>query len=125
MEESDYDYNLDSSQIVHLDQVKKMAEEGNHQILDARNAKDWENGHIPSSSSMPFSKMFNADHTIKSKEERIKLFEEAGINLDKPIISSCMSGVTSTVLIYALRDISKSGKLFNYDGSWSEFRRTL
>jgi len=58
---------------------------------------------------MPFSEMFNADLTLKSKEDRIKVLKDAGISLDKPITTSCQMGVTACVLYHALRDISECG----------------
>ena len=61
---------------------------------------------------------------MKSADERRSLFESAGVDLEKDITLSCMSGVSATVVFGSLRDIAK-GNLSVYDGSWSEYSKNI
>lgn len=77
-------------------------------------------GHIPGSRSVPFTNLLNADKTMKSPEECRAEFEAAGVDLSKPIITTCGSGVTAGVLALALERLGHS-KWSLYDGSWAEW----
>ena len=59
---------------------------------------------------------------LKSAEERKAAFEAAGVDLNKPIALTCMSGVAATVLYASLQDIATSDTSV-YDGSWSQFSK--
>jgi thiosulfate/3-mercaptopyruvate sulfurtransferase len=59
---------------------------------------------------------------LKSAEDRKAAFEGAGIDLSKPITTSCQGGVAAAVVFASLNDIS-SGQLSVYDGSWAEYSR--
>ena len=77
-------------------------------------------GHIPGACNLPFGLLYNADGTLKSALDLRRIFAEAGIDLAKPFIASCGSGVTATSLIFAAHLLGNdSGAL--YDGSWSEW----
>ncbi|MFO1260609.1 MAG: 3-mercaptopyruvate sulfurtransferase [Sphingomonadaceae bacterium] len=75
-------------------------------------------GHIPGSVCLPYSKLFNADGTWKRGHELKGLFLEAGVNLDKPLITSCGSGVTAACVLFGARLLGKKDVTL-YDGSWS------
>lgn len=75
-------------------------------------------GHIPGSVCLPYSKLFNADGTWKRGHELKGLFHEAGVNLDKPLITSCGSGVTAACVLFGARLLGKKDVTL-YDGSWS------
>ena len=77
-------------------------------------------GHIPGSRSVPFTKLLKADRTMKSPEDCRAEFEAAGVDLSKPIITSCGSGVTAAILALALERIGHH-KWSLYDGSWAEW----
>jgi thiosulfate/3-mercaptopyruvate sulfurtransferase len=85
---------------------------------DPRNGIDA--GHIPGSINIPHSSLFNADGTWKSVDELKATFADAGVDLDKPVVTTCGSGMTATVLIFALHLIGKSDAAL-YDGSWAEW----
>lgn len=77
-------------------------------------------GHIPGSVCLPSSKLFNADGTWKRGHELKGLFIEAGVDLEKPLITTCGSGVTAASLLFGARLLGKTDVTL-YDGSWSEW----
>lgn len=101
------------------------------QVLDARSADrvygsgidpvhGGQNGRIPGAMNLPFNALFNADGTWKSPATLRALFTDAGIDLARPITTSCGSGVTASVLLFALHLIGVDDAAL-YDGSWSEW----
>ncbi|MFN3470633.1 MAG: rhodanese-like domain-containing protein, partial [Novosphingobium sp.] len=77
-------------------------------------------GHIPGARNLPYSTLFNPDGTWKSPDAIRALFEAAGVDLARPLITSCGSGMTANVLIFAAHLIGKNDVSL-YDGSWSEW----
>lgn len=77
-------------------------------------------GHIPGSVCLPYSKLFNADGTWKRGHELKGLFHEAGVSLDKPLITTCGSGVTAACVLFGARLLGKKDVTL-YDGSWSDW----
>jgi thiosulfate/3-mercaptopyruvate sulfurtransferase len=112
-------------------QVAHAAKLGEAEIIDARAAARFRgevaepraglrSGHIPGSRNVPFATLLNADATMKSPAELRAVFEAAGVNLAKPAITSCGSGVTAAVLSLALERIGHRNHAL-YDGSWAEW----
>ncbi len=77
-------------------------------------------GHIPGARNLPFTRLFRSDGTYKSADELAALFLEAGIALDQPVTTSCGSGMTASVLLFAMHLIGKDDTAL-YDGSWAEW----
>lgn len=77
-------------------------------------------GHIPNSKNVPFTTLLNGDKTMKPAAELKIIFESAGVDLSRPIITSCGSGVTAAVLSLALEIIGHRDHAL-YDGSWAEW----
>lgn len=77
-------------------------------------------GHIPGALNVPYTSLYNPDGTFKAKAEIRAVFEGAGVDLSRPIITSCGSGMTACVLIFALHLIGKDDVAL-YDGSWAEW----
>lgn len=77
-------------------------------------------GHIPGSACLPFARLFNPDGTWKRGHELKGLFLDAGIDLDRPLVTTCGSGVTAAVVLFAARLLGKTDVTL-YDGSWSEW----
>ena len=91
------------------------------QVVDARDAGRFAGvGHIPGASNVPHTALYNSDGTMKSSDELKTLFSEAGIDLAKPVVTSCNSGMTASVLAFALGRTGKEDVAL-YDGSWSEW----
>lgn len=77
-------------------------------------------GHIPGSKNVHYRTLLNADGTMKAPAELRAVFEAAGVDLSKPVITSCGSGVTAAILSLALERIGHRDHSL-YDGSWSEW----
>jgi len=112
-------------------QVSAASKLGDHEIIDARAATRFRGdvpeprqglraGHIPGAKNVPFTTLLAADGTLKPTAKLRSIFEAAGVDLNKPAITSCGSGVTAAVLSLALERIGKSDHAL-YDGSWTEW----
>lgn len=104
---------------------------GDAQLLDARGAGRFTgaeaeprpgmaSGHIPGSRNLPSSALFDADNRLKSKEALRTLLTDAGIDIGRPVITTCGSGVTAAILLAGLELVGNSDVTL-YDGSWSEW----
>jgi thiosulfate/3-mercaptopyruvate sulfurtransferase len=78
-------------------------------------------GHIPGSVNLPFTELYNDDGTFKDKAGLRAAFEKAGIDIDKPVCTTCGGGVTAALLCFALHLLGKDQDVSLYDGSWSEW----
>ncbi|MCL6282361.1 3-mercaptopyruvate sulfurtransferase [Ruegeria sp. 2012CJ41-6] len=112
-------------------QVSAAAKLRDHEIIDARSPgrfagsdpeprEGLRSGHIPGSRNVPHTMLLNKDGTMKSPEACRAVFESAGVDLKKPAITTCGSGVTAAILSLALERIGKSDHSL-YDGSWAEW----
>ena len=77
-------------------------------------------GHIPGSRNLPFSQLFNADGTWKRGDELAQAYNDAGVDLSQPMITTCGSGMTAAVVLFGARMTGKTDVSL-YDGSWSEW----
>lgn len=77
-------------------------------------------GHIPGSRNVYYADVVSPDGTMRDKDELQHLFAERGVDLAKPVVTSCGSGVTAAILSLAL-DIAGSKTHALYDGSWAEW----
>jgi thiosulfate/3-mercaptopyruvate sulfurtransferase len=75
-------------------------------------------GHIPNSKNLPYADLLNPDGTMKSLDALRAAF--AGIDLTKPAITTCGSGVTAAILSLALERLGHTNHAL-YDGSWAEW----
>lgn len=115
-----------------LDQVRATLETKREQVLDARAAgrftgaepeprQGLRSGHMPGAISMPYTKLLDPqDKTVLPAEQLAKVFTEAGVDLKKPIVTSCGSGVTACVLALGLYLVGRDDVAI-YDGSWTEW----
>jgi thiosulfate/3-mercaptopyruvate sulfurtransferase len=112
-------------------QVAQASKLRDPQILDARAAARFRGeapepreglraGHIPGARNLPFGTLLNEDKTMKERAELRAAFEAAGIDLDRPVITTCGSGVTAAILALALERLGHH-EWSLYDGSWAEW----
>jgi len=102
------------------------------QLIDARPrarfegtvAEPWPGrrpGHIPGSRNVPYAELFDAKTGVmKPLEELRKAFDAAGVDMTRPIVTTCGSGVSALVLTLALYRLGVRGSAL-YDGSWAEW----
>jgi thiosulfate/3-mercaptopyruvate sulfurtransferase len=113
-----------------LDDVRMAIAGDSVQIVDARSPERFageapeprpglRSGHMPRSFNVPYGRI--VENGRLAPRARIEAtFAGAGVDLDKPIITSCGSGVTAAILTLALESIGKEPKGL-YDGSWAEW----
>ncbi|WP_353230957.1 3-mercaptopyruvate sulfurtransferase [Novosphingobium sp.] len=77
-------------------------------------------GHIPGARNLPYASLFAADGTWKKPEDLRAAFVAAGVDLARPMIASCGSGMTANVVLFAAHLLGKEDFAL-YDGSWSEW----
>ncbi len=102
-----------------------------NQVVDARSPSrfagqemepraDLRSGHMPGSTNLHYQLLIMQDGRMKSVDALQQLVEDAGINLEEPIITSCGSGVTACIVALAL-DLLGHKQWQVYDGSWAEW----
>ena len=112
-------------------QVAAAAKLGDHEIIDARSRPRFrgeaeeprpglKSGHIPGSKNLPFTELLNDDGTMLPPEALSRAFAAAGVDLSKPAITTCGSGVTAAIVNLALERMGKRDHAL-YDGSWCEW----
>jgi thiosulfate/3-mercaptopyruvate sulfurtransferase len=74
---------------------------------------------MPGSFNLPYQRLVQ-DGRLASRERIEAAFKEAGVDLDKPVITSCGSGMTAAILTFALESIGTTPRGL-YDGSWTEW----
>ncbi len=120
---------LNSDHVIDVDQVRQ-ALAGAVQVVDARGAPRFRgeaaepragvrSGHMPGAINLPFGQLLNADGTLKRGTALEAAFRDAGVDLDRPVITSCGSGVTAAILTLGLAELGRASQL--YDGSWAEW----
>jgi thiosulfate/3-mercaptopyruvate sulfurtransferase len=113
-----------------LDQMKANVDSGAEQVLDARSSARFTGeeadprpathpGHIPGSRNLPVGQIFNEDGTWKTGDALRSAFEGAGIDLAKPLVTTCGSGITASALAFGAHLLGVEAAV--YDGSWSEW----
>ncbi len=121
---------FDASRVASLDDVKTVVERGDSQIADARPAGRFagddpepragvRGGHMPGAKNLPASSLSRNGRLLPPDELKVK-FAEAGIDLSKPVVTSCGSGITAAVITLALETLGHSANRL-YDGSWTEW----
>lgn len=123
---------LQNTEIIRdLDDMKALLKKSGAQIVDARPTGRFEgrdpeprpglrSGHIPGSKSIPSQSLLNPDGTFKSPDELAALFKAVGIDVKRPVVTTCGSGVTASMLALALAVVGQTNAAV-YDGSWAEW----
>jgi thiosulfate/3-mercaptopyruvate sulfurtransferase len=122
--------NFDKDAVADAEYVRQTSAAKSAQIVDARTAARFSgaaaeprpglrSGHIPGSLNLPWREVVQSGE-IKPKDEIEALFAQAGLELNRPVITTCGSGVTAAILLLALASIGKHDVAL-YDGSWAEW----
>jgi thiosulfate/3-mercaptopyruvate sulfurtransferase len=113
-----------------LADVRMAVIDDNVQVVDARPADRFagktpeprpglRSGHMPRSFNVPYARLVENGQLV-SRARIEAAFTDAGVDLDKPVITSCGSGVSAAILTFALESIGKEPRGL-YDGSWAEW----
>ncbi|MFM8939637.1 MAG: 3-mercaptopyruvate sulfurtransferase [Phenylobacterium sp.] len=105
---------------------------GSSQVVDARGAPRFRgeapeprpglrSGHMPGARNLPFDQLLTPEGQLNSAAALSEAFREAGVDLARPVIATCGSGVTASVLALALEVLGSPAAV--YDGSWAEWGR--
>lgn len=122
---------LDRRAVADKASVAGLVGAGSHEIVDARGPGRFtgeeaepraglESGHIPGSKNLPQGRLFNPDNSWKRGDALKGEFDSAGVDLGKPVVATCGSGVTACVLLFGAHLLGKEDARL-YDGSWSEW----
>ena len=117
-----------------MKQVAAALKSGSAQIADARSGTRFRGeeveprpgvraGHMPGAKNVHYASLLKPDGTLKSPAEIEAVFRAAGIDLSKPVITSCGSGITAAILSLGLTLIGAKDHAL-YDGSWTEWGGT-
>ena len=116
--------------LVHKQDVLCITREGGACILDARSAERFHGlapettrhkGHIPGSINVPHRRNLEGDtHVLRDLESLRRIYEAAGVRFDRPVVTSCGSGVTASLAAFALT-LCGHPDVSVYDGSWAEW----
>jgi thiosulfate/3-mercaptopyruvate sulfurtransferase len=120
---------LDARAVAGLAEVRSALEAG-EQVVDARSAGRFHgrepepraglrSGHMPGALNLPFPGLLDADGTMKRGPALEQAFRDAGVDPERPVITTCGSGVTAAILSLGLAVLGKPSRL--YDGSWAEW----
>ncbi|WP_453977868.1 3-mercaptopyruvate sulfurtransferase [Brevundimonas sp. Marseille-Q4549] len=126
---ADFASRFDAAAVADMEAVRRALAEG-VQVVDARGPARFRGeaaeprpgvrpGHMPGAINLPYSALLNPDGTMKRDERLESAFLDAGIDLDRPIVTTCGSGVTAAILGLGLAVLGRSSRL--YDGSWAEW----
>lgn len=114
-----------------LQDVRAIVESGAEQIVDARGGPRFRaevaepraglrSGHMPGARNLPFDSLLESDGRMKPLPAVRSAFEAAGVDLARPIVTTCGSGITASVLALALARLGRDDVAV-YDGSWTEW----
>jgi thiosulfate/3-mercaptopyruvate sulfurtransferase len=116
--------------VAHVSDIQKALADKSAQVVDARSAERFAgtapeprpglpSGHMPGSLNVPHAEIVEDGRLVDAARIR-QAFEKSGVRLDRPVITSCGSGVSAAILTLALDAIGKEPKAL-YDGSWTEW----
>jgi thiosulfate/3-mercaptopyruvate sulfurtransferase len=121
----------DGALVRDLEAVRAALESGAEQMVDARAADRFagrapepraglRSGHMPGARNLPWNGVLTADGRLADIPKLRAAFESAGVDLTAPIVTTCGSGVSASLLALALARIGRADAAV-YDGSWSEW----
>jgi thiosulfate/3-mercaptopyruvate sulfurtransferase len=112
-------------------QMKTNITARGEQVLDARSRGRFagtepeprsglRGGHIPGSLNLPYDELYERDGTLRPVAALRDALTKSGVDLSKPVVTTCGSGITASVLALALHQVGRPDVAV-YDGSWTEW----
>ena len=131
IQERHYTVRKQAQKVKSCNEVQTASEHGNSQILDARPSARFKGfapeprpglraGNIPNSLNLPYTNLLTQNGTMKEKDDLLEALKKVGIDLAKPVITTCGSGITAAILYLALELVGHRN-ISLYDGSWVEW----
>jgi thiosulfate/3-mercaptopyruvate sulfurtransferase len=125
-----FEVDFDASRVASLDEMRAIVATGASQIADARPAGRFtgaepeprpgiRGGHMPGARNVPAQSLARDGKLLPEADLR-RVFEAAGVDLSRPVVTSCGSGVTAAVVALALESLGHRDTRL-YDGSWTEW----
>ncbi|MBG6143871.1 thiosulfate/3-mercaptopyruvate sulfurtransferase [Labrenzia sp. EL_142] len=129
--QSHFTSRLNHGAVADLAEIRNTIRASSRQILDARSVDRFSgvapepraglrSGHMPSALNLPFTRLINESGTFRTKDELKQIYQEAGVDLEKPVTTTCGSGVTAAILTLGLTVLG-ARDLALYDGSWTDW----
>lgn len=121
---------FDAARVASLADMRRMVASGESQIADARSPGRFAGaepepragvraGHMPGAHNVPYNRL-SENGMLLPKSTLREVIEDAGIDLSKPVVTSCGSGITAAVITLALETLGHTDNRL-YDGSWTEW----
>ncbi len=110
--------------------MRAIQRDASAQIVDARSPARFSGeepdpragvapGHMPGARNLPYKRLFDEDGRWKRGEALAAAFRDAGVDLDRPMVMTCGSGITASVLAFGAHLLGRDAAV--YDGSWTEW----
>jgi thiosulfate/3-mercaptopyruvate sulfurtransferase len=123
---------IDRLQVLEVAEVERVTREGGAQLVDMRSPGRFtgrepepraglSSGHMPGAINLPFNSLVDGDGLSLRGEALRRRLAEAGVDLSRPIIATCGSGVSACTLLLALDALAAGSGAALYDGSWTEW----
>lgn len=114
-----------------LEQMRKILDGGREQVVDARAAARFtgeapeprpglRGGHMPGALNVPSSSLIAPDGTMKNAEQLRAVFDAARVDVNRPVVATCGSGISAAIVALALARLGHP-RTAVYDGSWTEW----
>jgi len=133
--DDEFNFQLNKGLVTYMDEIRSLIKENKMDticLVDARaegrflgdtpDPKGLKVGHIPGSKNIHFTDFLNEDDTFKSPEEIAKIIKDKNIDINKPLKTTCGSGMTSAILTFGFY-LTGIDNVTIYDGSWSEWAK--
>lgn len=122
--EEDFDYNLDADQVYTYERMKEAIGDDSVQIIEQRPAALVDQtGTFEGALHVPAPACLSAEGGTLSADEIRALFTEKGVDVTKPMVFTCRSGMTASMGLACALKAQFPGPLYLYDGSWTEWEK--